>query len=185
LVLGGSQGARAVNNLVIGAAAALTKSRPGGFTIVHQAGAADADRVKEAYAQQGLGDRVTVRPFIDDMVAAYAAADLAIARAGALTLAELAIAGLPAVLIPLPTAADDHQTRNAAAFAVAGAAVVVPQNSTSPEQLASELEALLDDREVRKKMAAAMKMLARPTAAAAVVDRLAALMPGAPPAAPG
>jgi UDP-N-acetylglucosamine--N-acetylmuramyl-(pentapeptide) pyrophosphoryl-undecaprenol N-acetylglucosamine transferase len=179
LILGGSQGARAVSNLVIGAAALLAKSRPGKFTIVHQTGTSDADRVKGAYAEHGLADVVTVRAFIDDMVSAYRDADLVIARAGALTLAELAIAGVPAILIPLPTAADDHQTRNAAAFAVAGAAVVLPQKQATPEQLAGELESLLDDREVRKKMSAAMTLLARPAAAASVVDRLAALLPGA------
>jgi UDP-N-acetylglucosamine--N-acetylmuramyl-(pentapeptide) pyrophosphoryl-undecaprenol N-acetylglucosamine transferase len=182
LILGGSQGARAVSNLVIGAAALLAKSRPGKFTIVHQTGTSDADRVKDAYAEQGLSGQVTVRPFIDDMVSAYRAADLVIARAGALTLAELAIAAVPAILIPLPTAADDHQTRNAAAFAVAGAAVVIPQNQATPEQLATELESLLDDRDVRKKMSAAMTLLSRPAAAAAVVDRLAALLPAPPPA---
>ena len=154
----------------------LAKSRPGQFRIVHQTGSADAARITQAYAEMGLAEAVTVSPFIDDMVEAYQSADLVIARAGALTLAELAIAGRPALLIPLPTAANDHQMRNAAAFAVAGAAVVMPQGTTTVEHLCTELESLLDDRDVRQKMAAAMGLLARPAAAAAVVDRLSKLL---------
>jgi UDP-N-acetylglucosamine--N-acetylmuramyl-(pentapeptide) pyrophosphoryl-undecaprenol N-acetylglucosamine transferase len=170
LVVGGSQGARAVSDLVLGAAGVLGKTRS--LHIVHQTGANDAARVEGEYAR--LGGQVTceVRPFIDDMVAAYRAADVVIARAGALTLAELAIAGRPAILIPLPTAADDHQSKNAAAFAQAGAALVLPQHGTSAETLAGELAGLLDQPGRRVQMAAAMTTLARPAAAAAVVDHL-------------
>jgi UDP-N-acetylglucosamine--N-acetylmuramyl-(pentapeptide) pyrophosphoryl-undecaprenol N-acetylglucosamine transferase len=176
LVVGGSQGARAVSDLVLGSVPILVKTlgplRP--LHIVHQTGSSDAERVQKAYAELGLGGQLVaeVRPFIDDMVAAYRDADVVIARAGALTLAELAIAGRPALLIPLPTATDDHQSKNAAAFAQSGAAVVLPQADTTAETLAAELAALLDKPSRRAQMAAAMTTLARPGAAAAVVDHL-------------
>ncbi|HEY0707939.1 MAG TPA: undecaprenyldiphospho-muramoylpentapeptide beta-N-acetylglucosaminyltransferase [Polyangia bacterium] len=170
LILGGSQGSRAVSDLVLAAAKTLMPTRA--LTIVHQAGTADLERVTAAYAVLGLADRVRVVPFIDDMVAAYKAADLVIARAGALTLAELAIAGRPAVLIPLPTAADDHQSKNAADFAARGAALVLAQGTTTGDALAAELARLLDDDVRRGQMAAAMAGLAHPRAAAAVVDAL-------------
>jgi UDP-N-acetylglucosamine--N-acetylmuramyl-(pentapeptide) pyrophosphoryl-undecaprenol N-acetylglucosamine transferase len=170
LVLGGSQGSRAVSDLVLGAAEVLLRER--GLTIVHQAGTADVERVTAAYAALGAKDRVNVVSFIDDMVAAYRAADVVIARAGALTLAELAIAGRPAILIPLPTAADDHQSKNAADFAARGAALVLPQATTTGATLATELRGLLDDNNRRTQMAAAMAALAHPRAAAAVVDAL-------------
>jgi UDP-N-acetylglucosamine--N-acetylmuramyl-(pentapeptide) pyrophosphoryl-undecaprenol N-acetylglucosamine transferase len=109
------------------------------------------------------------------MAAACARADLVVARAGALTLAELAILGIPALLIPLPTAADDHQTRNAATFADAGAALLLRQGETDGAQLATEVTGLLADPARRQSMSTAMAHLARPRAAAEVVDRLEAL----------
>src|ERR1700744_1558680 len=104
--------------------------------VVHQTGAGEIDRMNLYYEALGLSKHVEVRAFIDDMPAALADAALVIARAGALTLAELAIMGRPAVLLPLPTAADDHQTLNALEFAHAGAAVVFPQYGSVPSQLA-------------------------------------------------
>jgi UDP-N-acetylglucosamine--N-acetylmuramyl-(pentapeptide) pyrophosphoryl-undecaprenol N-acetylglucosamine transferase len=174
LVVGGSQGAQAVNDLVIGAAELLA-ARGALPPLVHQTGAADADRCRERYRALGLGERVAVRPFIEDMAGALAAAGLVIGRAGALTLAELAIVGRPAVLIPLPTAADDHQSRNAAEFEQAGAAVILDQRQASGAALAELLTALLADRARRQSMAAAMRRLARPGAASEVVERLTAL----------
>jgi UDP-N-acetylglucosamine--N-acetylmuramyl-(pentapeptide) pyrophosphoryl-undecaprenol N-acetylglucosamine transferase len=179
LVVGGSQGARAVNDLVLGAAQEW--ARAGCLpALVHQTGGADAERMTGAYdaiagPDAGLRGRIQVRPFIDDMVAAYAAADLVIARAGAMTLAELAILGKPALLIPLPTAADDHQSKNAAAFAAAGAALVLPQGDTSAVQLARTVTTLLGDPERRGAMAGAMSARARPSAAKDIVDELQAL----------
>jgi UDP-N-acetylglucosamine--N-acetylmuramyl-(pentapeptide) pyrophosphoryl-undecaprenol N-acetylglucosamine transferase len=171
LVVGGSQGARAVNELVLGAAAVWL--RAGQLpALVHQTGAAEAERLAPAYAELGAGDRVSVRGFIDDMVAAYGAADVVVGRAGALTLAELAMVARPAILVPLPTATDDHQTKNAQAFADAGAAVLLPQATTSAEMLASTVTGLLADAGRRQEMAAAMRALARPGAAAEIVDRL-------------
>ncbi len=173
LVVGGSQGARAVNDLVIAAAEAwATSATPP--SVVHQTGTADEQRVKEAYTQRGI-TTVEVRPFIEDMAAACARADLVVARAGALTLAELAILGIPAILIPLPTAADDHQTRNAATFADAGAAVLLRQSDTDGPRLAAEVTRLLSDPARRQSMSTAMSTLARPRAAAEMVDRLQAL----------
>jgi UDP-N-acetylglucosamine--N-acetylmuramyl-(pentapeptide) pyrophosphoryl-undecaprenol N-acetylglucosamine transferase len=110
------------------------------------------------------------------MATEYHRASLVVARAGALTLAELAIAGRPAILIPLPTAADDHQSKNAARFARAGAAIVLNQQTVTGVQLAQLLGDLLADSGRRQAMAAAMRSLARPMAAAEIVDRLEKLM---------
>ena len=148
LVVGGSQGARAVNDLVLGAAA-LWAQQGRVPAIVHQTGKGDAERVAAAYAQLGLAAQVKVAPFIEDMAQTYAAADLVVGRAG-LTLAELAVAARPAILVPLPTAADDHQTKNAEAFAAAGAALRVSQATTTPEALAAEVTGLLQDWAARR-----------------------------------
>jgi UDP-N-acetylglucosamine--N-acetylmuramyl-(pentapeptide) pyrophosphoryl-undecaprenol N-acetylglucosamine transferase len=175
LVVGGSQGARAVNDLVLAAVEVLAKngSLP---TFVHQTGPSDESRCNERYRAMAVAARIEVRPFIDDMATAYHGASLVIARAGALTLAELAIAGRPAILIPLPTAADDHQSKNAARFAAANAAVVLNQRTATGAELAQLLSDLLADSGRRLAMAAAMRSLARPKAAADVVDRLESLM---------
>ncbi|HEX7598554.1 MAG TPA: undecaprenyldiphospho-muramoylpentapeptide beta-N-acetylglucosaminyltransferase, partial [Polyangia bacterium] len=158
LVVGGSQGAKGVNELVLAAVEILAKngSLP---ALVHQTGPSDLDRCKERYRSLGVADRVEVRPFIDDMATAYHQASVVVARAGALTLAELAIAGRPAILIPLPTAADDHQNKNAARFAQAGAAVVLDQRSGTGAQLAQWLGELAADGHRRGTMAAAMRSL--------------------------
>jgi UDP-N-acetylglucosamine--N-acetylmuramyl-(pentapeptide) pyrophosphoryl-undecaprenol N-acetylglucosamine transferase len=171
LVVGGSQGARAVNDLVLAAVEVLARngSMP---VIVHQTGSSDLDRCKERYRAMYVVDRVEVRPFIDDIATEYHRASLVVARAGALTLAELAIAGRPAILIPLPTAADDHQSKNAARFAKAGAAIVLNQHNATGAQLARLLGDLLADPGRHRAMSAAMRSLARPRAAAEIVDRL-------------
>ncbi len=174
LVVGGSQGARAVNDLVLGAAEILSgagKLPP----MLHQSGQADAERCSQRYRALGLDTRVAVTSFIDDMPAALSNANLVIARAGALTLAELAVIGRAAVLIPLPTAADDHQRTNAQAFVRAGAAEMMDQVTATPASLAAFLATLLADVERRRSMSAAMTRLGRPGAASALVDRLEAL----------
>jgi UDP-N-acetylglucosamine--N-acetylmuramyl-(pentapeptide) pyrophosphoryl-undecaprenol N-acetylglucosamine transferase len=140
--------------------------------IIHQTGPSDFDRCKERYRVLCVLDRVEARPFIDDMATEYHRAGLVVARAGALTLAELAIAGRSAILIPLPTAADDHQSKNAARFAQAGAALVLNQGAVTGAQLALLLGDLLADSGRRQAMATAMRSLARPKAAAEIVDRL-------------
>ena len=180
LVVGGSQGARAVNDLVLAAAAVLyAEGRARLPRIVHQTGPADEARVRERYGELGLAELVDVRSFIDDMPAALTAASVVVGRAGALTLAELAMVGRPAILIPLPTAAADHQSRNAAAFARAGAAIVADQRTTSPEKLASLIKALCDDGARRAEMGRAMATLGRPDAARELVDELERVAGGA------
>ena len=177
LLVGGSQGARAVSELMVGAAPILV-SKNIDFSLVHQTGAADHDRIQSRYRDLGLAARVQARPFIDDMAGAYGAADLVIARAGALTLAELAIVGKPAILIPLPTAADDHQSKNAAQFAQTGAAVVLDQRTSTGQDLADAITTLAADREKYAAMGKAMRTLARPRAADAIIDRLQVLAGG-------
>lgn len=174
LVVGGSQGARAVNDLVVGAAKLLA-ARGQLPTIVHQTGAADLERVAALYREAGLDGRVEHRPYIDDMPAALRRAALVVGRAGALTLAELGIVGRPAILIPLPTAADDHQTRNAAELERAGAAILMKQAEATPAMLADTVAGLMADGGRRVAMSSAMKGLGRPRAAYEIVDALTAL----------
>jgi len=168
LVLGGSQGAAVLNRTVPQALALLrAESRPLP-KVRHQCGAAHADAARSAYADAGVDARV--EPFIDDMAAAYAEADLVIARAGALTVAELAASGLGAVLVPFAAAVDDHQTKNAQALVAAGAAVLVPERDATPMRLAAVLDELLSDRTRLARMAVAARTLARPDATAHIAD---------------
>jgi UDP-N-acetylglucosamine--N-acetylmuramyl-(pentapeptide) pyrophosphoryl-undecaprenol N-acetylglucosamine transferase len=160
LVLGGSQGARVLNETVPAALARLPQAlRPG---VVHQAGRL-CDAAVAAYREAGV--EAVCHTFIEDMAAAYADADLVVARAGALTLAELAVAGVGAVLVPLPHAIDDHQTKNAAHFAANGAAVMLPQSELDAGRLARELESLLGDRQRLAEMARRSHALASTSAA--------------------
>ncbi|HEY4185833.1 MAG TPA: undecaprenyldiphospho-muramoylpentapeptide beta-N-acetylglucosaminyltransferase [Polyangia bacterium] len=171
LILGGSQGARAVNDLVVAAAAVLAKQ--GRLPrLVHQTGAGDEARIRQSYEAAGLTGRVEIRPFIDDMPAALGAAALVVGRAGALTLAELAMTGRPAILIPLPTAAADHQTRNAAEFERAGAALVAAQGTTTAASLATLIADLIEAPARRAEMSRHMAALGRPNATRDIVDEL-------------
>jgi UDP-N-acetylglucosamine--N-acetylmuramyl-(pentapeptide) pyrophosphoryl-undecaprenol N-acetylglucosamine transferase len=166
LVSGGSLGAVAVNELAAQALIALAKDHR--LTITHQTGEKDLAVTQKRYADAGV--EADCRAFIKDMAATYLAADLVIGRAGATTVAELAIAGKPAVFIPYPFAADNHQELNAKEMADAGAALMFRQSELTAEALAASLRPLLDDAAVRAKMGAAMKTLAKPGAAAAVID---------------
>ena len=172
LIFGGSQGAHAINVAMVEAAARLAA---GGMrlAITHQTGARDLDRVRGAYERAGIPARVEA--FIDEMDREMKRASMVIARSGATTLAELAAAGRPAVLIPLPTSTDDHQRKNAEAVAEAGAAVLIEERELSGERLAQEVAALAGDEARRAQMAAAARKLARPDAAAAIADRIEAL----------
>jgi UDP-N-acetylglucosamine--N-acetylmuramyl-(pentapeptide) pyrophosphoryl-undecaprenol N-acetylglucosamine transferase len=175
LVVGGSQGAHAINENVAGAVELLAR-RGRTLALVHQTGAADAGPIAARYAALGgAAGELTAREFIDDMAAAYARADLVVGRAGATTIAELGAVGRPAVLVPFPFAADDHQTVNARVLEQAGAACVLPQAELTPARLADTLERLLADDVGRARMAAAMRELGRPAAAAAIADDLATL----------
>jgi UDP-N-acetylglucosamine--N-acetylmuramyl-(pentapeptide) pyrophosphoryl-undecaprenol N-acetylglucosamine transferase len=130
LVFGGSQGAHAINRAVIDALPKLMAALPA-IHIIHQTGERDYPEVQAAYLSTMVSAEVS--PFIDDMPGAFARADLLICRSGASTVAEVTAAGKPAIFIPLPTAADDHQRHNAATLAAAGAAQLLPQSELSPE----------------------------------------------------
>jgi UDP-N-acetylglucosamine--N-acetylmuramyl-(pentapeptide) pyrophosphoryl-undecaprenol N-acetylglucosamine transferase len=169
LVVGGSQGAHAVNVLVLEAMKLLGERAP---RLLHQTGAADFAAMQQGYA--GLS-RARVVPFIDDMAAAYRGAELVVCRAGASTLAELTALGIPALLIPFPSAADDHQTVNAREIETAGGARVLIQKDTTPRILADTMMALLADAPARQKMAAASRALGRPDAHVEIVNVLVGL----------
>ena len=172
LVFGGSQGAHAINVAMAGAAAVLAAAAPG-VHVTHQTGERDLDMVRDAYAAAGLEARV--EPFLFEMHREMRVADVVVCRAGATTLAELTAAGRAAILIPLPTATDDHQRRNGEALARQGAARVLEQRDLTPARLAEEIAALAGDTGERARMAAAARRLARPDAARVIVDRVLAL----------
>lgn len=164
LVIGGSLGAQALNEAVPQALALLpAASRP---EVTHQAGAGHIEALKANYAKAGVA--ADARAFIDDMAAAYAASDLVICRAGASTIAELAAAGIAAVLVPFPHAVDDHQTVNARFLSDRGAAVLIPQKELTPERLAQLLSTL--DRVRLVAMAQAARAVGKPDATKAVAE---------------
>ena len=173
LVFGGSQGATAINSAVVEGLPALLRQRPG-ITVMHQTGEKDHARVKEAYDRAGVS--VDVVPYVYDMPAAINAADLVVARAGAMTVAELTACGKPAILIPLPTAIYDHQAKNAKVMEDAGAAVVIPQAQLSGGRLAQVLTGMLDAPEKIRAMGAASLSLRRMDAAEAIVRECYALI---------
>ncbi len=162
LVLGGSQGARAVNELVCAAAPALAAQVPG-LRFIHQTGGADEHRVRRAYADAGIQARVEA--FIHDMAGAYRPAWLAVSRAGASTISELTLAGVPAVLVPYPYAADDHQAKNAEEVSNAGGALMVRQAALTAESLTATAAGLLTDLGRLGPMSRTMRDLSWPTAA--------------------
>jgi UDP-N-acetylglucosamine--N-acetylmuramyl-(pentapeptide) pyrophosphoryl-undecaprenol N-acetylglucosamine transferase len=167
LVLGGSLGARALNRTLPEALAQLSvEQRP---EVWHQTGSAHADEVPGFYRAAGVEARIA--PFIEDMAAAYAWADLVLCRAGALTIAELACAGLPALLVPYPHAVDDHQTHNARYLSEHGAALLIAQTDLTAMTLAGTLRMLLADPARLAAMAQAARVRALPDA----TERVAAL----------
>ncbi len=177
LVLGGSQGAAALNERVPAALARLRAQGLGPELVVrHQAGGGQLEAALAAYRQADLP--FVPEPFIDDMAAAYGWADLVICRSGALTVAELAAAGVGALMVPFPHAVDDHQTRNAAYLAEAGAGQILPQAELDAERLAAVLAPLLADRPALAAMAVAARRQARPEATAAVAEALLAVEAG-------
>ncbi|MCM2320527.1 MAG: undecaprenyldiphospho-muramoylpentapeptide beta-N-acetylglucosaminyltransferase [Pseudomonas sp.] len=166
LVLGGSLGAEPLNKLLPAALALVGETlRP---QVYHQAGKQHAELTRARYEEAGVDAEVV--PFIRDMGRAYAWADLVICRAGALTVSELAAAGLPSLLVPLPHAIDDHQTRNAEYLAKAGAAVLLPQHATDAAGLAAQLTEVLMHSEKLVAMGAIARRLAKPDATRVVVD---------------
>jgi UDP-N-acetylglucosamine--N-acetylmuramyl-(pentapeptide) pyrophosphoryl-undecaprenol N-acetylglucosamine transferase len=175
LVFGGSQGAHAINQMVIESAAEFLARVPG-LRIVHQTGERDYNDAQAAYAK--LGSAVEAYRFIDDMPSRFAEASLLICRSGASTVAEVAAAGKPAVFVPLPTAADDHQRRNAEALAKVGAAVVLEQSKLTPQTLSDTVSSLLNDPARIESMGEAARKMAHPNAAkdiAAMAARVAGI----------
>ncbi len=178
LVVGGSLGARALNDCVPQALARMPQDeRP---SVVHQAGERNLDALRAAYAAAGLercgGAPVELLAFINDMALRYAEADLVICRAGAITVAELSAGGVAAILVPFPFAVDDHQSANARFLAAQGAALLLPQPEMTPSSLATLLGSL--DRARLAAMAVAARALGKPDAARKVAERCAALVEG-------
>jgi len=169
LVLGGSQGAAALNERMPEVIARLGEMP--GLEVVHQSGRERDAAVRAAYVREKV-ERVTVVPFIDDVARALAEADLVVARAGASSIAELTAVGRAAVLVPFPHAADDHQARNAQALARAGGAVCVRQEAADVNRLATEMGRLLRDDRARTLMADASRACGKPGAARDVASDL-------------
>jgi UDP-N-acetylglucosamine--N-acetylmuramyl-(pentapeptide) pyrophosphoryl-undecaprenol N-acetylglucosamine transferase len=167
LIFGGSQGAHAINMAMVEAAPRLAADA--GVDVTHQTGERDLDVVRRAYGDAGLAARV--EPFIFTMDREMKAADLIVSRAGATTIAELTAAARAAILIPLPTATDDHQRKNAEVLANAGAAELIEQKNLTGALLADRILALTRDAAGRSAMAAAARRFARPDAAKVIVDR--------------
>ncbi len=165
LVLGGSQGARAINDLMAKTAPVLAQMD---LTVRHQTGTADLDWVRAAYDKAGLDARTV--GFQKDMGDLYEWADLVLCRAGATTIAELTVAGLGAILVPFPYAADDHQTANAMVLDRAGAAVMIPQKELTTRRFLRQLGGFVEDRTSVEEMGLAAARLARPKAASCVLD---------------
>jgi UDP-N-acetylglucosamine--N-acetylmuramyl-(pentapeptide) pyrophosphoryl-undecaprenol N-acetylglucosamine transferase len=173
LVFGGSQGAHAINQVVISALRALHTAIPQ-LHIVHQTGERDYNDAQAAYL--AAGGSAEVYPFIDDMPATFARADLLLCRSGASTVAEVMAAGKPAILVPFPRAADDHQKRNAETLERSGAALMIEEKALTTDSLVQVVRILLADPERRAKMAQAAHQFAHPQAAteiAAMAARLA------------
>lgn len=166
LVLGGSQGAQALNEILPAALALIPETqRP---TVRHQAGRDKEASTRQRYQDAGVNAEVSA--FVTDMAEAYQWADLMVCRAGALTVAELAAAGVGAILVPFPYAVDDHQTHNAGYLADAGGALLLPQAEMTPTHLAEMLKGLLGAREEVVKMAITARSLAHPMATRRVAD---------------
>ena len=167
LIFGGSHGARAVNEAMVAALAHL-EAHAGVLRVTHQTGKLDFERVREGYLSAGWGERADVREYIDDMVGAFAAADLIVSRAGATTSFELMAAGKAAVMVPLPGQLE--QRRNAEVMRDAGAALMIPQDELTGERLAREIGSLVADPERLTRMEEASRRMARAGAAEAAVD---------------
>jgi UDP-N-acetylglucosamine--N-acetylmuramyl-(pentapeptide) pyrophosphoryl-undecaprenol N-acetylglucosamine transferase len=175
LVFGGSQGAHAINQAMIRCLPELRRQAPG-MHIIHQTGERDYNDALAAY--QALGESAEVFKFIEDMPAAFARADLVVCRSGASTVAEITAAGKPAIFVPFPRAADDHQRVNAEALARVGAAVVVEESKLEGVWLAETIAALLGDPRRLQAMSEAARALAHPNAArdiAALAARVAGI----------
>jgi UDP-N-acetylglucosamine--N-acetylmuramyl-(pentapeptide) pyrophosphoryl-undecaprenol N-acetylglucosamine transferase len=178
LVVGGSQGARVLSDVVPAAVALLAPDKRARLALTQQCRPEDLPRVAEAYT--AIGFSAELAPFFDDLPARLAEAHLVISRAGASSVAELLVLGRPAILVPFRLAADDHQSANALAVAAAGAAWTMSEGELTPERLAERLDAVLADPSLLAPMAAAARAQGRADAAATLADALLALSVPAP-----
>jgi UDP-N-acetylglucosamine--N-acetylmuramyl-(pentapeptide) pyrophosphoryl-undecaprenol N-acetylglucosamine transferase len=175
LVIGGSLGAQALNELIPHALIQLASAdQP--IHVRHQCGAKQVEETLARYQLLANGGYLTfdVVPFVDNMAAAYADADFIICRAGALTVSEVAAVGLPAVFVPLPHAVDDHQTANARYLSDVGAALLCPQATLTPDVFAEQLHPLMN-RDTLLAMAEKSRLQAKPCATAVVVEAIVSL----------
>ena len=179
LVFGGSLGAKKINDAMI-AALPLLKTIPGGISIVHQTGEKDFEATKAAYAKELAGSPVAfdVLPFLHDMGARYAKADVVLCRAGASTISEVLAIGKPAILVPYPHAIYNHQELNARALEARGAARWILDAELTGERLFREVYALAGDKPAREKMTAAAKSLGRPEAATEIAKEVLSMAGG-------
>ena len=166
LVVGGSLGASVLNEVVPEALQSLQASLS--VNVIHQAGKATIQIAREKYSEAGVA--ADIREFIADMKQVYQWADIVICRAGAMTISELAIMGLPSILVPLPHAIDDHQTKNAAYLADAEAAVLMPQSTLTSQNLSETLKALLTNENQLSDMRKKARSLAKPEATELVAN---------------
>jgi len=172
LVFGGSQGAHAINQAAIEAIPEVQRQLPT-LRMIHQTGERDYNQVQAAYSRAGVSAEVSA--FIDNMPTAFAQADLLLCRSGASTVAEIAAAGKPAIFVPFPRAADDHQRRNAEAIAAAGAAILIPESELTPQKLAQTVAELLSDPESLKQMGDKARALGHKDAAGQVAEMVCSL----------
>jgi len=174
LVIGGSQGAHALNEMMARSAASVARAVPG-LQAIHLAGQQDRDEVAAAYAAAGM--KAEVAAFLDDMHLAYSAADFALSRAGGTTIAELTARGLPAILVPYPYAADNHQLHNARSLADAGGAVVLEQKDFNEQLLAGLIAKFIDDQVLVRRMHLSSLAQGRPGAVETILATLRSLVP--------
>jgi UDP-N-acetylglucosamine--N-acetylmuramyl-(pentapeptide) pyrophosphoryl-undecaprenol N-acetylglucosamine transferase len=172
LVLGGSMGARSMNNAMKGQLATLAQAE---VQVLWQTGKLYVAEMLEAWEEAGSPAHISARAFIKDMPSAYAAADVIISRAGALSISELCVVAKPAILVPSPNVAEDHQTKNAKALADRGAAVLVPDRDAAQEMVPKALELLVMDGE-RARLSEEIRKLARPDATEAIVQEILKLL---------
>jgi UDP-N-acetylglucosamine--N-acetylmuramyl-(pentapeptide) pyrophosphoryl-undecaprenol N-acetylglucosamine transferase len=180
LVVGGSQGARAVNDALLADLTAFARNGGDPLTLpwfVWATGPSNFDHIRDGLTGLDLGDRVKVEPYINDMPTALATADVAISRAGAMALAELCAWGIPSILVPFPHAAANHQYHNARALADAGAAVLIPEAELTPGRLLQEVLSLTADDARRDTVARRALERGHPHAAREIVERLSTLLP--------
>jgi UDP-N-acetylglucosamine--N-acetylmuramyl-(pentapeptide) pyrophosphoryl-undecaprenol N-acetylglucosamine transferase len=168
MIMGGSLGAHQINMLMLEVAAQLDEQQKKAVQLIHQTGIADEEKVRDGYAAAGV--EAEVRAFFSDMASLYSQADLVLARAGATSLAELSVMGLPAILIPYPYAADDHQAKNAAYYVDGGGAVMYRESDLNAEKLGKILSLLLGDIDKLQQMAGSMKKMGQHEATRCILE---------------